>query len=621
LSDFIIQLGSGIGAERVAQLLRDRPGMADAPVHTYCFPWGSVVLQEPRGRGYVPLHEDAELFCCVGRPRFVGVTHEDRGPDGFNRIFAERWRRGDRKALSDALTGMFVLARCHDSGVEVLTDQMGFRPVYVASNLTRELSAVGSHIDTVADAASNATDFDLASLGELLVYQHITFPYTTRKNVRELDPASLHSFRTEHTGFHKNTVTFWVPREPAVFAPKHELVEQLEDALRFAGHDISRGAETVAVMLSGGRDSRAVLAVLPRDRCVAAVTFFTRENREFRVARIVAEKHGVVHYGAQRHPEFYAKLVDRGIRLLGSELRADAHGYAIVDNALDKRVDLIVGGFLSDTLLKDHFMSRQQKKILRRKGWGERLKDRLIALRLHPPRRARAGKPHEFFLRMRLCPDIRDDVADRRSVRLGQVAARRPETANEWCYFWPASRQHDMSFALGNSRLFCADELFMHRRIVDLAASLPNTLRYAGQVANAAFARVYGSLGSIVDANTGAPAAAALPLKGLAAKRRRRQCSTTTHATTGEDPWNDVDHSWVDFESLQRYSAAWNSYRRRLLAAGRSILEEVLLPDPAIYFESYVARDGVTFNRLAVQLGAYTLAFRRRACAGSVYAP
>jgi len=149
----------------------------------------------------------------------------------------------------------------------------------------------------------------------------------------------------------------------------------------------------------------------------------------------------------------------------------------------------------------------------------------------------------------------------------------------------------------------------------------PNTLRYAGQVANAAFARVYGSLGSIVDANTGAPAAAALPLKGLAAKRRRRQCSTTTHATTGEDPWNDVDHSWVDFESLQRYSAAWNSYRRRLLAAGRSILEEVLLPDPAIYFESYVARDGVTFNRLAVQLGAYTLAFRRRACAGSVYAP
>ena len=69
MSDFVIKFGVPADTRRIADMLRDRPGMADTRIHTYTFPWGVVVVQEPRGRGYAPYEAHGELVFCVGRPR------------------------------------------------------------------------------------------------------------------------------------------------------------------------------------------------------------------------------------------------------------------------------------------------------------------------------------------------------------------------------------------------------------------------------------------------------------------------------------------------------------------------------------------------------------------------
>ena len=235
---------------------------------------------------------------------------------------------------------------------------------------------------------------------------------------------------------------------------------------------VPRGASHIALTLSGGLDSRLVLALL-RPKVAGAITYATRENRELEVARRVAEAAGIPHHVAWRGEEFYAELMPRADALLGTELRGECHGFAIPDNRLDGQFDLIVGGFLSDTLFKGHYLSRETKERLRPKSAYAVARQTAAraarAIGVLPPTRR---KPHYFdvarAMASRLRPEVRDAVAGRQRVRLEQVRRVRPQSHEEWLRFWPTSRADGSYGPQANARLFTADELFMHRRLIEL---------------------------------------------------------------------------------------------------------------------------------------------------------
>ena len=183
MNDFLIHFRQPGDARRLESLLRNRPAVAGHRVVTYEFPWGVVAIQPPAARGYAPLHDAAAgtLTAAVGRPRFMGVEHEQRGATGFNLLVREKLDAEGPKAVSDALTGMFALVECSASGVRVMTDPMAFLPVYVGHDYAGRVVAIGTNLEAVAELAGRRTDFDLVSLADLLVSQYVTFPYTTRR--------------------------------------------------------------------------------------------------------------------------------------------------------------------------------------------------------------------------------------------------------------------------------------------------------------------------------------------------------------------------------------------------------------------------------------------------------
>ena len=87
-----------------------------------------------------------------------------------------------------------------------------------------------------------------------------------------------------------------------------------------------------------------MLALLSGEQLAGAITYATGENRELDVARRVARAAGVEHHVAWRGEEFYADLMPRAVGLLGTELRGECHGFAIVDNGLAGEFDLVVAG-------------------------------------------------------------------------------------------------------------------------------------------------------------------------------------------------------------------------------------------------------------------------------------
>lgn len=626
MNDFLIQFwppgNARTGdAHRLAAMLRNRPVVSAHCTLTFEFSWGCVAVQPPVARGYAPLHapHPHTLTAAVGRPRFIGVEHEQRGDAGFCELFAEKIRTIGPKAASDALTGMFAVLRCDAAGARVLTDPMGFLPVYVGRDAAGRVAALGTHLDSVAELAGRGADFDRASLADLLVSQYVTFPYTTRRGVTQLAPGALSELAVPDGGeglpIELETTVLWEPHEPAGqgVPSSQELEEQLEDALRAGSQDIARGAARVGLTLSGGLDSRLVLATLIGDRLAGAITYATRENRELDVARRVAAAAGVPHHIAWRGEEFYAELMPRAVALLGTELRGESHGFSIIDNNLDRTFDVVVGGFLSDTLFKGHYMSQALRERVRRRSPYYRARQAVAgaarAVGLLPPAKSR---PHYWDvargMTARLRPEVRDELAERHRVRLEEVRRVRPQSADEWVRFWPGSRCDGGYGPQANTRLFTADELFMHRRLIEIAARVPLHEKLDGRLTKRVFPRLYGHLGDIENASTGVPAAA----EARAAGRWPRQASVNGNgnaqrhepvAVPSRCPWNDVQHSWVDYVLLQKLSPTWASYRMALAdSPALDVLDDVLDGGVRDFIAAYRDDAGFLFNRAAVQL-------------------
>ena len=617
MNDVLIQFGRHAGGQQLAALLRDRPAVSQHPVMTFDFPWGCVAVQPPVAKGYAPLHapHPPSLTAAVGRPRFMGVEHEQRGDGGFCQSFAEKLAAGGPKAVSDALTGMFAVLQCDAGGVRLLTDPMGFLPVYVGRDAAGRIAAVGTHLDSVAELAGRRSDFDAVSLADLLVSQYVTFPYTTRRGVTQIAAGALTEIplpRGDVLPTELRSTVFWEPLEPTGrdTPGAAELEEELEQALRAASQDIARGASRVGLTLSGGLDSRLVLATLMGEKLAGAITYATRENRELDVARRVAAAAGVPHHIAWRGEEFYAELMPRAVGLLGTELRGESHGFCIVDNGLDRTFDVVVGGFLSDTLFKGHYMSQAMRERVRRRSPYYRTRQAVAgaarAVGLLPPARSR---PHYWDvarqMSSRLRPEVRDELAERQRVRLEQVRRVRPQSAEEWVRFWPGSRCDGGYGPQANTRLFTADELFMHRRLIEVAARVPLHEKLDGRLTKRVFPRLYGHLGEIENASTGVPAAA----EARAAGRRARPAATNGngwHAAAPEPsavPWKDVQHSWVDYVLLQKLSPTWASYRTALAdSPALDLLDGVLAGGVRDFIAAYRDEAGFLFNRAAVQL-------------------
>lgn len=603
MSDFIIQIGESVDPQVIARRLQGRPGMKDRTTRTWRFDWGSAVIQSPPGKGYEPHEAEGSVYACIGRPRVIGVTHEDDGPTGFGQHIFRNWRADSREALLERLTGMFALVSMSRSGFSVVTDLLGSQPIYQAADAGQRVYCVGSVADLVAEVSGRKGEIDLASVGEFIVFDQITFPYTTYRDVREIGPAAVHSWQLDDGPMRTNSNVYWTPAEPANWPSRSEVTDDLEQALRLAANEVSRGAKHLAITLSGGRDSRTVLAVLKTHGIDAALTYCTRENRETQTAAQVANSAGVPHVLVRRSPHFYGQMLARTMPLIGSEVRGVAHGLAIVDAGLADKFDVVVGGYLSDTLLKDHFMPHVQREQFRPKSLRERLRKLLQRPRVPDQDTCRWAASPNLLSR-----EIRTEVERRRVDRRQEIAKIRPETAAEWQGFWPISRQHDVGAAWGNNRLFCADELFYFREVVQVAARLSPADRYVGRATHDAFNRVCGELNALVNANTGVAANAGDKEEGRYFKRLRTtgRLNGFRNLPPSDTPWNDVQHSWADSRMLLTHSPDWQRYRAEVVQSpAADIIQSVLSADNRTLISEFHRDDDPRVSMALIQMGLH----------------
>lgn len=539
----------------------------------------------------------------VGRPIVRG---EDlgTGSDALCRWVATHGTGGvkdNAETINSALSGMYAIFEVDNDRVSILTDHMGFRPVYVARDQRGQLLGVGTHVESLASATGQLDQIDLVSVGELFTHNYITFPFTTRTTIRELDPCSITTIDLSDMTI--ETKILWEPTEPAQFPTESGTRIALRSAMLSAGEDLTRGCSRVGVLLSGGFDSRAVLGVIPKDRVRSALTYVTRENRESRVAGEVARAAGTTQVLVQRDDDYFPTLVERGLNLIGMELRGNCHGLCIADNGLTDQYDVIIGGQLSDTLLKDHFMPMDKRQRLRPPSLRSKFR-RLVK----GPIPESPLNPHHTtgreLLESELTDDIREQVRLRKETRMRQVKRVRPTTADEWHRFWPCSRQDDSSHTLGNTRLMCADTLFAHQAIVEVSQNFDPKYRVDGALTDSVFVELCGPLTDIINANTGLPANASKKTIHAHWKKSRKKSETTTNELSSD--WNDVQTSWVNPITMQTQSPFWIEKRTELASSpALDTLSLVIKRGGQTMIESYQEDLPSTSNHIAMQLAIW----------------
>jgi asparagine synthetase B (glutamine-hydrolysing) len=216
----------------------------------------------------------------------------------------------ERDIDPNAIEGFFAaLARQTDGGLALITDRRGSIPVYFASH--DDCIVFAPTVRAVVCACPDMPrDLDLASLGCLLSSGHLLGDQTLLRSVRRLRGGQV--LRVTKDKWRIETYGRFQPGCRSHARPEGALADELMDRVQFAVARNLREPEQTFIFLSGGADSRGLLAAalktVPRQQ-ITAVTWSSDSGTrasDLDIARQAADLAKVRHTVLQYAPGIYA---------------------------------------------------------------------------------------------------------------------------------------------------------------------------------------------------------------------------------------------------------------------------------------------------------------------------
>jgi asparagine synthetase B (glutamine-hydrolysing) len=472
MSDFIFSSTPG-QSNNYSRLIEEIYVETPPPVNSFEGAWGSLATSKNLYNGFQPLDTDSVLVIVTGGPILcfqsnAFLTGDD--PVAGTRAIYERWRQGNMRWDED-LSGPFVILIIDKSTKQctAVTDLLACIPLY---RFDRDGSLfLGTHIDALAQAAGLHGQFDLVSLANFVIYDHVTFPYTVYTGVRQCLPATIHQFGSG--GVASREETYWLPRERTQFRDINEAALVLREGVQDFVQRTTESMSEVAHFLSAGEDSRAVAGLLPDRLKRHAFTFLDTLNREGRLARKVAESHGSEPHIIFRSPNYYLEILPAAATLIGNGYQYEhAHSMGLYKQCNLNDYPAVFGGYISDSLLKG---------TMRQKIWIYSSFRFLPDLFVKGETRTAPTRDEKFT------KEILSAIDERRRQHLELVKSLRPQSCHEWFHLWPLSMRATFPNFYSNRRLFRTYEPFMAKQAIKVSAGVPIYWKLNRRLFNRAF--------------------------------------------------------------------------------------------------------------------------------------
>ena len=547
MTDFLVSMDAACCCETLLATLQ-RPYTNRVPrAQTFAFPWGRLaVMEESRVDGSNILFRDGMLLAWVGdliAPDTVAISEvlfECLGNVGGSTDDVESVVRSH--PLFGQLNGAFAIVFGHRQGLAIVTDLRNFVPVYGLRQGNGGFCGFGTHADSVAALSTERDEIDLVSVGEFLSSGRISFPNSTYENVVRLQSASLYDVRPDTAGRRRTRVAcYWRPPKELVAYDERDLVDQLRSALVESVRDRIVQGE-VAVQLSGGLDSRLIMALVPDEVDCSGLTFCERPNRETRTAERVARCYGRPWHPIARDPEYLAGTIEVATRFIGCEGEfTHAHAIGLLDEIERFGARRILDGTKLDTYLKGYF-AHDIVRVGRMGGLLPATYERRCTSR-------RDGV--DPVARGYLAADMVEQIAARRDVFFAAYADSERSSAAEWLLLNP----QDARTAGWNAerRVLPKSLIATDRRIVEFGFRCPMALKAGGRIFHEAVRGLYGPGARIPSANDGVrPESRHLWRLVQRAIRKSQDRWTQIAEHCGRKA--PIQHSWHDYPAYWRQS-------------------------------------------------------------------
>lgn len=585
MSDFLVQIGHGCEAARLLALLKQPYGAHAPRGQGFDFAWGSLAVLEDRlasNANIVPV--DGGVLAWVGD--LVGDVSERFMHDLAARLaHLKNCRAQERPSLEydellNQINGTFGLILVDQSGFSIVTDPMGFTQVFVGRNRAGRATVFGTHADIVAVLGNTCASVDVISLAEFLRKGYCTFGSTMHANVTELKPGSVHFMQClEGQGARSGCLSYWCPPEEIGTAyDVDELAEGLREKLLVAIRSRCNSG-TVGVALSGGLDSRMVMAGVPEAVECVGLTMCDARNREARVAQRVAAAYQRPWFALLRQHDYIAENFVSLVRFVGCECDVlHAHLFGFADVVCDK-VDTLFTGDLSDTLLRA-YCAKDYDYRHRLGGLLPRRYERTAFDYLYwPPDLWDEGLTDEVLAGMgaRLTQFYRDNAAQQR----GSIA--------EWLKVYPFRHWLEVATWAAQRRRLPIRLVFADRTLLDFAFTCPVEAKLGDRVFLKAGRGILGRGVHIPCANDGVrPGSGHWSRLAQRAVRKSHDWGVRVLERLGKSPV--IQHSWHDYEKYWRQSAGIRELRGKYGAnldrldgvlfkeKGRALLEDEQTP-------------------------------------------
>ncbi|MBN2027616.1 MAG: hypothetical protein JW854_12740 [Actinobacteria bacterium] len=287
------------------------------------------------------------------------------------RIIAELYR-DDGHDFARRLNGSFALAVYddRDKSLIIVTDRLTSRPLNFIR--TEESVVFSSRLEPFnAMGISPTQRLNLEGLIEFLVFAR-TLNSGMWTGQERVPPATVLAFRdgkTEEHSYWKFKFAYGKARKA-----KDEDVRKLAAALQEACGRAVDGFDSIGLLLSGGFDSRALLACLPESTiCYTSCDYL---NFETRVAAKAAKIKGCPHRLLKRTPHHYLDILPEAARI--NEGAMEYHHVHLVN--LTSRMQEVSRGVMLhglglDFILRGHYLPRSSWKVAGRRFQPAILKD------------------------------------------------------------------------------------------------------------------------------------------------------------------------------------------------------------------------------------------------------
>lgn len=395
--------------------------------------------------GFEPL-ETANYICAViGGPvlkfrdnKFITTKNSNEGTTALY----NRWIGNNKMRWDEDLDGPFVvlLLDKHKGHLTLITDMMSFIPVFQYHN--NETFLVGTHLNTLDYI--NQLKIDKTSIADLILNDVITFPYSVFLGVTQIYPASIHKW----TGKQSNNYSFdiyWSPNESDKGEKQKASMyaERIRKGLKGYVDSILEANPRVAVLMSGGEDSRTVLGSIPLRYAKDGIMFTESLNNEVKITKKVAKKNNMKLKIVKVHRIHFPDTMESCSNLVGAGADcANVHAFGF--QQVFESYDAIFGGFLADTLLKVLWDKKNQSNS-----------------------RSKVSVSKEVF----------DQLNKRREVHRDILTKMRPNSYLEWQGFWPMSMQRDIPNIWGHRRLFKNYEPFTASEILKVSSAASQKIK------------------------------------------------------------------------------------------------------------------------------------------------